>query len=132
MTAPKSTTKPPLESEVQREILLAAPRYQSRLLRNNVGKFEDGRGQWVHFGVGGNGGADLLGPTTLLITAEMVGKEVAIFTACEVKRPGKEATDNQRAFLDMVKSRGGIACVAHSPEEFKGAVDAYKAALRGG
>lgn len=124
-------TKPPLESEVQREILLSAPSRQARLLRNNVGAFQDATGRWVHYGVGGNGGSDTLGPTTITITPEMVGRQVAVFTAIECKRVGKRATEEQDAFLAMVRSRGGIGAVCHSVEEFQGAIDAYCAALRG-
>jgi hypothetical protein len=123
--------KPPLESEVQREILLASPSRDCRLLRNNVGAFEDKTGRWVHYGVGGNGGSDTLGPTTITITTEMVGHQVAVFTAIECKRVGKRATEEQDAFLAMVRSRGGIGAVCHSVEEFQGAIDAYCAALRG-
>lgn len=126
-----SKPKPPLESEVQREILLAAPSRQARLLRNNVGAFEDKTGRWVHYGVGGTGGSDTLGPTTIEITQEMVGRQVAVFTAIECKRIGKRATEEQDAFLAMVRSRGGIGAVCHSVEEFQGAIDAYCAALRG-
>lgn len=126
-----SKPKPPLESEVQREILLASPSRGCRLLRNNVGAFQDATGRWVHYGVGGTGGSDTLGPTTITITPDMVGRQVAVFTAIECKRMGKHATEEQDAFLSMVRSRGGIGAVCHSVEEFQGAIDAYCAALRG-
>lgn len=123
--------KTALESEVQRQILLDAPNQGCRLLRNNVGAFEDKTGRWVHYGVGGNGGSDTLGPTTITITPEMVGRQVAVFTAIECKRVGKHATEEQDAFLAMVRSRGGIGAVCHSVQEFQGAIDAYRAALSG-
>ena len=113
------------ESDIQPEILLASPDSQARLLRNNVGRFKDKTGRWVHYGVGGNGGSDLIGPTTITITPEMVGRQVAVFTACEVKRPGAKPTEEQTAFLSMVHSRGGIACVATSIQDFQGAVSEF-------
>jgi hypothetical protein len=39
--------KPPLEAEVQRDILLAAAGLQCRLMRNNVGVLKDSTGRHV-------------------------------------------------------------------------------------
>lgn len=114
------------EAPVQAEIMLEAPRMDARLLRNNVGAWQDKQGNWVHYGVGGNGGADTIGLTTIRITSQMVGLDIAVFTAVECKAKGRTASDEQKAFLAMVKARGGIACLAYTVEDFKEAVDVFK------
>lgn len=116
----------PREAPTQADLILKAPRVGARLLRNNVGQMTDQQGNVVRYGVGGPGGADLIGPTTIVITPEMVGREVAVFTAVEVKAQGRKPTDAQRAFLAMVKARGGIACLAYRLEDFHEAVDEFK------
>lgn len=65
------------------------------------------------------GSSDLIGWTSVLITPEMVGRTVAIFTAGEVKvfKKGSEASDNQLKFLTLVHKCGGIAKIIRSPEE---------------
>ena len=107
-----------LESEIQRDIMLAAPSVGSRLLRNNSGVLKDERGQYVRYGVGGNGGSDLVGWT------QVDGR--AVFTAVEVKRKGKKPTPEQVAFVGAVVAAGGIGVIAYSVEDFKAAVEAYR------
>ena len=48
----------------------------------------------------------------------MVGKEVAIFSAIEVKDKGK-ATVEQKKFIDIIQNAGGIAGVAKNVNEAK-------------
>lgn len=47
---------------------------------------------------------------------------VARFLAIEVKAKGKQPTDEQRAFLDAVKSAGGIAIVAYEVSDMLAAL----------
>lgn len=63
------------------------------------------------------GSSDLIGWTTVKITPDMVGLEVAIFTAVEVKAIRGRATAEQVNFIDQVRKSGGLAGVARSPEE---------------
>lgn len=95
------------EADIQDAIRLAATKMGARLHRNNCGVLQDARGQYVRYGVGGNGGSDLIG-------WDKTGRFVAI----EVKRPGKHPTPEQAAFIAAVIAAGGIAGVAHSVEEF--------------
>lgn len=67
--------------------------------------------------VPGGGGSDLIGGTEVLITPEMVGKTVFIFTVIEVKTETGDVQDNQREYIDFVKSKGGFAGVARNNEE---------------
>ena len=111
--------KHPLEAETQRDILLSAPSVNCRLLRNNVGMLKDERGQYVRYGLGGNGGSDLIGWTTV--------QGRAVFTAIEVKRKGKKPTPEQVAFVDAIKAAGGIGAVCFSVQDFLDAVNGYTA-----
>jgi hypothetical protein len=112
-----------------------APRVGARLLRNNSGAFKDSTGRWVFYGLGATGStkpgsSDLVGPTTIIITPDMVGLEVAVFTAVECKAVGRKPSDAQTAFLAMVRDRGGIACVAYNVNDFLEAVDEFKSRRR--
>lgn len=129
------------ESSVQTGIMLAAPSMDARLLRNNCGVMQDARGNFVHYGVGGNGGADLIGWVQVKITPEMVGRTVAIMASVEAKskdwRPpgpvamasgGKDAKrwEAQCNWRDAILKAGGIACVAQSPLDVAQAIEGFK------
>jgi len=115
------------ESLVQRSIAQTAPLYQCELYRNNVGGFavQDGRRtRYVKTGLC-KGSSDLIGYTKTTITPDMVGKNIAIFTAIEVKRSDwkitkkfTETEKGQEIFIDTVKNDGGIAGFANSVEGF--------------
>jgi hypothetical protein len=89
-----------------------------RLFRNNVGMLKDLQGRPVRFGLH-PGSSDLIGWRSVVITPDMVGQRVAIFTALEVKAPGgtHKVTAEQRQFLDIVEAAGGIGGVARSPDQ---------------
>jgi len=53
------------------------------------------------------GSSDLIGLKAVKITPEMVGTELAVFVAIEVKLPSGKVQDNQINFLEMVKKLGG-------------------------
>ena len=63
------------------------------------------------------GSSDYIGWTPTKITADMVGKTVAIFTACEVKTNTGRATIEQKNFINVVNQAGGIAFIARSEDE---------------
>lgn len=117
-----------LESDIQKQIHLAASRAGARLFRNNVGtgwigqvkRTSDGsiillNPRPLHAGLC-VGSSDLIGWKTVTITPDMVGKKIAQFTAVEVKhntRPTKE----QLNFINVVNTFGGNAGIAHTPQE---------------
>ena len=79
----------------------------------------------VKFGVGGDGAADYIGFYSIIITPEMVGKKVAIFSSIESMDKGKKikkggAQDDWRSFVKMF---GGIAGQARSVEEANSVFD---------
>lgn len=62
------------------------------------------------------GASDLIGITRVMITPEMVGQTVGVFTAIEVKHE-TPVSDDQRRFIRIVSEFGGKAGVAHGPAE---------------
>ena len=113
-----------MERNIQNEIRLALGQGNTKLFRNNVGMAWTGEvvtlkngdkliknPRPVHFGLV-EGSSDLVGFTSVTVTPEMVGRKVAIFTAVEVKQPGKTPTPTQRNFIAQVRENGGRAGVA--------------------
>jgi len=103
------------ETDLQQRIRLAlGTRSDLRIFRNQVGQLPDPRtGRPVQFGLA-RGSADLIGWRTVVITPEMVGQRVAVFTSIEVKTPTGRLTPQQRHWLSAVMTAGGIAGVARS------------------
>lgn len=102
-----------LESEIQRQCRLAANAPDVVVFRNNVGTAihnKDGQKHVVAYGVGGPGGADLLGIVS--------GR----FAAFEIKRPGEKPTPKQELFMKLCRLKGGFATVVRSPEEMVAAI----------
>ncbi len=55
------------------------------------------------------GSGDLIGWTPVMITQEMVGQRVAVFTSIEAKTEGDTVKAEQRAWARRVRCAGGIA-----------------------
>jgi hypothetical protein len=73
------------------------------------------------------GACDLPGWTTVTITPEMVGRQVAVFTSIETKRTkGGKASEEQINWCQQVDKAGGIAGIANSPEAALAIVDEWK------
>lgn len=87
-----------------------------RLFRNNTGELEDKHGRWVKFGLA-VGSADLIGIEKRLITQPMVGQTVGVFLSVEVKTSTGRLSDEQKAWMSMIKGFGGEAVVMRSVEE---------------
>ena len=104
------------EQELQQRIRLELGTGPVRLWRNNVGALRDGRGQLVSYGLC-KGSSDLIGLRQVLIGPEHLGQTLAVFTAIEVKAPGRRLREEQRSFLMQVERMGGLAAVVHSLEE---------------
>lgn len=116
------------EQIASQRVRLAASSLGCRLFRNNSGGFYDEQGRFVRFGLGNESAqlnqqlkfGDYVGITPIVITPEMVGKTVGIFTNLEVKPEGMlNATINkaskgncresaQLMAINLVKSIGGI------------------------
>lgn len=72
------------------------------------------------------GASDLCGLTSVVVTPQMVGRKIAIFTAIETKESGGGRTSgDQHHFIDFVKEAGGIAGVANTPAVAQAIVSDY-------
>lgn len=103
------------ETTLQQRIRLALGTHpELRIFRNQVGSLPDPRtGRMVQFGLA-RGSADLIGWRTMVITPEMVGQRIAVFTSLEIKTPTGRLAPAQRHWLHAVHQAGGIAGVARS------------------
>ena len=119
------------EKDIERTLILHASQCGSTLFKNNVGKLRDDKGNIVSFGLC-KGSSDLIGWTPVIITPEMVGKKLAVFTAVEVKKNkfGKyRATEDQKHFITAVKNNGGMAGVADCKLDLERIIDNRKVTI---
>jgi hypothetical protein len=125
-----------LESTVQAEVRLAATDHNLILWRNNVGKGIVGnhpykfikRTQVVKVNAGDavirnarlidfglfKGSSDLIGLKSVVITQEMVGQVVGIFTGLECKSKTGRQSPEQKTFEKQVNEAGGSCKVVRS------------------
>lgn len=135
------------ENALLKEFLLSYSKAGHRLFRNNVGMGWTGKtsgpvkqqqavklnpgdlvlrgGRPFHAGFP-KGASDLIGFTTVQITPDMVGNQVAVFTAVEAKTKHVSATSEQKAFVNLVNFSGGIGVIARKLEDIFKAVSDFK------
>lgn len=129
------------ESQVQSEIMIEAAKYGIRLMRNNVGagKFideETGNTSFVRFGLMNDSkemnrrikSSDLIGIMPVAYwymgtNGKPNPAHYGQFIAVEVKKEGWKYTGTDRekaqlAFIDWVKSQGGVAGFCQSTVDF--------------
>lgn len=134
------------ENSAQRECWIEFGRNGSKVFRLNTGKAWAGRAerqpdgsvviaypQPVTLGFGlpngdpVRGASDLVGWTSIVITPEMVGQRVAVFTAGEAKpRTGGTVSGDQHQFLDQLRADGGIAGVVRTPTDVRGVLREWR------
>jgi len=121
------------ESAVQQHIRLDAAQLGIDLWRNNSGAFQDETGRWIRYGLCNESKAlskkvkssDLIGVTPVVITPEMVGQTIGVFTAIETKPsdwrmvPSDERATAQEAYCDIVRRAGGYAGFARNVIEWR-------------
>ena len=100
------------ESAVTSKIRLAAAQINIPLWRNNCGGFYDEQGRFVRYGLGSEAqlaSSDFIGICPVLITSDMVGKTIGVFTAIEMKAESWRFNKNdnhilpQKHFIDIVQ-----------------------------
>lgn len=105
------------ETEIRKRIQVLLSENGCTMWRNNTGSLLNSKGIPVKFGLC-VGSSDLIGLSPVLITKDMVGKTLAVFTAIEIKTEhGKAATNKQKIFIQHVIDSGGIAGIATSDNE---------------
>lgn len=122
------------ESTVSQEVQIQARYYNCNLLRNNSGALKDKDGRLVRYGLGNVSkkhtdnmkSSDLIGFTKVTITKDMIGQEIAVFTALEIKKeawsPSKKFDKREKAqnnFINWIKNNGGIASFCNSINQLK-------------
>lgn len=120
------------ETPVQQRIRLKAAQLGQQIWRNNVGACYDDTGRFIRYGLCNDSkqlndrikSSDLVGMTTIIVTPDMVGQTVGVFTAVETKasdwvfRPSDKRAVAQLAFHDIVTNAGGFAGFARNEEEY--------------
>ena len=141
---PPATGQPGSEAGLQARRVLRAARLGNWLLRNNSGSLMDKRGVPVRFGLGNVSpqvnrimkSSDLIGIERVLVTSQMVGQVVGVFSAEEIKDPGWVYLGDRQCvckpqgrqcdychqkaqmnFIKKVLSLGGIARFVTSEEQ---------------
>ena len=125
------------ESRLNKQIMVALSQVRSRVFRNNTALAWAGvlfkpqrtmsvsigpqdvllrNARPIHAGLC-EGSSDLIGWTVVKITTEMIGREIAVFTAVEGKSETGRATAEQKNFVSAVAAAGGIAVIARSVED---------------
>ena len=109
------------EASLQVEIRVETSKRGMRLWRNNAGAVTTDDGRHIRFGLGNDSvkmnaemkSSDLIGITPVVITPDMVGRTIGVFTSIEVKKPGwiyrgqgREVA--QLKWINMVVGLGGI------------------------
>jgi hypothetical protein len=115
------------ESDLYGQIAIEATRLDHRAWRNNIGVARYKRNDQIYvvrYGIPGPGGADMIGYTKRIITLDMVGSAVAIFTGAECKVGKRKAEDDQSKFLEAIRNAGGIAGVCRSAQDYRQLVGA--------
>jgi hypothetical protein len=99
--------------------------------RNNSGVLLDANGTPVRFGLANESkkenervkSSDLIGITEVMITGDMIGQTIGVFTAYECKpegwtlRPSDKRAHAQAAFHAIVRKSGGYAGFVTKPED---------------
>lgn len=121
-----------LEDQIDAEVIQAAPAYGCILLRNNSGAMKDATGRLVRYGLGNDSkqrnavfaSSDRIGITSVVITQEMVGQTIGVFTAIEMKREGWTFKGDRREvaqqnFINWVLKAGGYAGFANCIDDLR-------------
>ena len=98
------------ETTLLRRLLVHGSTLGMRLFRNNVGRAQLADGRYLQYGLC-VGSSDVIGWTPVVIGPEHIGRTLALFTAFECKIGRNVTTVEQGAFLNVVRTSGGIAAV---------------------
>lgn len=126
------------EQSAIKKILLKATRLGHRIFRNNTAKgwagksYKFTRHQVINVEPGDvivkkgypieaglvKGSSDLIGWTNVIVTDQMVGSALPVFTAIEVKYGSTRTTKDQMIFIDNIKNMNGIAGIVYNEEDY--------------
>lgn len=120
------------ESEIQQLIMIEAAKHGIILWRNNSGQLQNKEGRWIQFGLGNTGkiqnssfkSSDLIGIMPYTVASAVGVGNLGLFIAIEVKRegwlfnPNDKREQAQKAFMDFIVSKGGVANFCSSVDDF--------------
>lgn len=139
------------ESTAWKNMLLAAGAIKSatvRIMRNNVGQGWIGKSVRVdasnrltlklnpgdvvvrsarplHAGLM-KGSGDGIGWSTITVTPDMVGRQIAVFTSAEAKASkGGRVSKDQQTWHENVQKAGGISAIVRQPDDLRYAVEEF-------
>jgi hypothetical protein len=126
-----------LESAVQQRVRLELARLGALAWRNNSGACEDKTGRIIRYGLCNDSpqmnrslaSSDLIGVTPVVVTPDMVGRVIGVFTAVECKHsdwhltPGDKRAQAQLRFIQLVQSVGGIGGFVNDPGQVRALCD---------
>lgn len=106
-----------------------ASRIGIRLFRNNRGTFRtlDGK-RVVDAGLDADGSSDLIGIVPVVITPDMVGMTLGVFTGAEVKEPdwkysGTDHEETQLNFHEQIRKLGGFGFFINNHADLQEKID---------
>lgn len=108
------------ESEVQQLIMLEAAKHGCILMRNNSGGYKDDTGRMIFYGLGVLSKQQ----NERIKSSDLIGIYKGLFVAIEVKREGWKHNPKdkrevaQLAFINFIKTHGGIAGFCSSVDDF--------------
>jgi hypothetical protein len=121
------------EAQVQQEIRLAASKHGLLMFRNNVGACQDQHGRLIRYGLANDSAqlnkvvksGDLIGITPVIITPDMIGRRVGIFTSLEIKSEGWHYAGMgreiaQQKWIEIIRTWGGYAKFITTEKELPG------------
>lgn len=113
------------ETQVVNDVMVRVCSMGARVFKNVRGMFLTRNGAPVKAGLLCNGSSDLIGWHTVTITADMVGRDVAVFMALEAKTEKGRVRPEQVVFIDNVLSAGGIAGVVRCAEDVESVINQW-------
>lgn len=117
LTTQRKTPRKQAESKVNDAIIKAGRVYGAKLYRNRRGMLPLPNGGMLPFGLGPAGFPDEIGYMPVRITADMVGKTVAVFCGIEAKTEDGVLAGHQKSVLDELRRDGCVAGVATSADD---------------
>ncbi len=111
------------ESNLLPRLIEAAKKLGTKLYRNQQGSYKLADGRYITSGLC-VGSSDLIGYSVRVITPDMVGQKVCIFTAIEAKAASGRATERQMEFVKQIREAGGIAQIVRSVLELEATLTA--------
>ena len=124
----RKTSEDAVQSMVRRDFAFIGP-----IWRNNNGACYDKTGRLIRYGLGNDSAkvnkkiksSDLIGITPVVVTPEMVGQTIGVFTAVECKpsdwklRASDDRGQAQLMFHMIVHAHGGYAGFATHPSDIE-------------